>query len=1412
MSLADLEIKSKARILLGRIKLSNNPDLTTAISGANQNDLIAIYSEALILLIEDTSNPNAMMHTSRLFEKVHILENDILNYKDSNGNTPLHIAAMTPSLSNELQNSIIAKTHNANTLDIQNKLGQTALHLSEIHSNKEFSHILLRSNADAQIKDHKGQAAIDIAVKKNLFSTNYYLTHAINNHLSDNLNKAIYANSTSLDRRVNITDRFTKKEEKELISLLAYSAYIHAEQKQNAEAKKVLEELLQLKYGSARYVFNPNEQTQYNKTSMIHKAAELNSAETIRTFYQHRKDTDFNLQNRNGETPLLVALKKQNHDAVIALLEILLQQRINPNVKIDENLADKILVDAAKNNNIDLAHFALQRGANINTLDEGLYPITRAIQNGHLQMVQFLLKQQGVKVEVSELQTALNLSNGQTKKQILEALQPHANEILIQAAKVGNIKNAQLALEAGANPFYIDSQSTYQFTAIYYATQNNDSAIINALLFKDRRLIDTKDSAGFKPIHIAAYYGKKAALSALLSVNKDQMNALNSNGQSPLTLAIKQRHVTIVQKLAQQKDIIVGIAEFEAALSLPNGQTKQQILEALQPYANNFLINAIQKQNVQNVQLALNTGANHNGIYDQKHKASPFHLATYFNNTDIMNLLVSRDASINVVDKFGNNPIHSAASLGHINAINFLINKDSNLLNAKNQNELSPLSCSITHERIDMIGHLLSRGAKISYAEIDSALELENQHSKIQILEILAQYYPNLLLLKAIEANDLAAVKIAIKYGANVNHKGQNDITPLHLASVLGYKEVVRYLLDKNADPNVHNQIDSDTPLHTAAYHGHTEIIDLLINNKTPANLDACNNHDQLPIDVARSENQNNAVRLLLRHANELLLKASENGNEKNVQIALDAGANAIETTNTDGQNAIHLAAKNGHQAAAYFLILDNIDLLNKPNKHGQSPLMIAIINNKTEMVKFLLAQGADVNCQNENGSSPLHQAAIKGHENIVKLLLKKGANPNSTENNMKISATQLAILIQNKNILNSLLEVANINNPIALDQEGNTTLNYAMIHYDRSQKSKDIILSVLEKCDTKHINTKNNAKCSSLKYAVLYNEKDLVEALLQKGAEVDIDVLQASENSSNTIKELLKPYANQLLLDAAKNNNVERTETALKAGATIDFQDESGMTPLHHAALKGHESVVKKLLENNANPNATDKDNYTPLHTAATKNNTNIISNLINNGANLSISCIDGTPLDVANHHRQTEVAVILEFRNRLNEEFIRAVRLNRIETATDLLNRGAQINGKDSCGSTALHYAANNGFDDLINILLHNKADIHAKDQQGKTPLMQAIYANHHSSYDLLLKKGANKLDEQAVDLPANRSLSQPPILSSFNSSIASEHIDRKTVLENDAISPKKKGAFVMITAENQEEKTYAYSFDKP
>src|SRR5271163_1121233 len=73
-------------------------------------------------------------------------------------------------------------------------------------------------------------------------------------------------------------------------------------------------------------------------------------------------------------------------------------------------------------------------------------------------------------------------------------------------------------------------------------------------------------------------------------------------------------------------------------------------------------------------------------------------------------------------------------------------------------------------------------------------------------------------------------------------------------------------------------------------------------------------------------------------------------------------------------------------------------------------------------------------------------------------------------------------------------------------------------------------------------------------------------------------------------------------------------------------------------------------------------------------------------------------------------------------------------------LLEKGADVAGKDRSGRTALSLAAMKGHEAGMELLLEKGADVECRSNGGRTPLWWAAKKGHDAAVKLLLEKGAN------------------------------------------------------------------------
>ena len=129
-----------------------------------------------------------------------------------------------------------------------------------------------------------------------------------------------------------------------------------------------------------------------------------------------------------------------------------------------------------------------------------------------------------------------------------------------------------------------------------------------------------------------------------------------------------------------------------------------------------------------------------------------------------------------------------------------------------------------------------------------------------------------------------------------------------------------------------------------------------------------------------------------------------------------------LEEKDKNGQTALHLAAKNGHQNALLLLLNAKANYMTKDN-YGNTPLHLCAGYGHLSCTKALLYlaehQSYDLNISSQNfkGDTPLHLAGKHGFINIVKLLVEYGADRMLTNQNGETPSC-VASSVKIKNLL----------------------------------------------------------------------------------------------------------------------------------------------------------------------------------------------------------------------------------------------------------------------------------------------------------------------------------------------------------------------------------------------------------
>jgi ankyrin repeat protein len=510
---------------------------------------------------------------------------------------------------------------------------------------------------------------------------------------------------------------------------------------------------------------------------------------------------------------------------------------------------------------------------------------------------------------------------------------------------------------------------------------------------------------------------------------------------------------------------------------------------------------------------------------------------------------------------------------------------------------------------------LLQQGADVNAAEGDgmTALHWAAEHGDHELAAVLL----------ASGANPAAATRI-----------GRH--TPLHVAAKSGYPRVVRLLVDAKADVNVLTTTGA-APIHFAAASGSSEAVTILLDAGADPNVREPQ-WGQTPLMFAAAAGRTDAVnRLLARGADvratakvvDISARNRQDGAEsraRNARIAeiqkqlaaakaaaasaaggsaaarpprgrgdADSGGEPEPLGYADlvgaqgGLSALLLASREGFDETVIALLDGGADINQVSAADHTSPLLMATINGHFDLAMQLLARGADVRLASDAGATPLYgvlnmQWAPKarhpqpahymqqttGYLEVAEALLKAGADPNAR------LRKSLWYTTYNRDLL-------------GVDRTGSTPFWWAAYTLD----------------------------------------VPAMKMLLRYGADPNIGTAKVAERYEEGGPDPSGPDRSGMPPIPWYGPAVAPIHAASGVGYGLGF---AGNT--HRHVPDGWLPAVKFLVEElGADVNARDHNGYTPLHHAASRGDNELIRYLVSKGADVkAVSRSGQTTVDMAN------------------------------------------------------------------------------------------------------------------------------------------------------------------------------------
>ncbi len=523
----------------------------------------------------------------------------------------------------------------------------------------------------------------------------------------------------------------------------------------------------------------------------------------------------------------------------------------------------------------------------------------------------------------------------------------------------------------------------------------------------------------------------------------------------------------------------------------------------------------------------------------------------------------------------------------------------------------SPIADAAMRGDVAAIRASLQQGADVNAAQGDgmTALHWAAESGNEQLAQVLLKSGANTTVVTRIgrytplhiaaKGGHAVLVRLLADAKADVNATTTTGAAPLHFAAASGSSETITILLDKGADVNAREPQWGQTPLMFAAGSGRTDAVKVLLARGADAkaagkvvDISARNREDGTEsrarnARVAEIQKQLAAAKAKAPAGSAPAARGRRGGDDNGGEPEPLGYADLVGSHG--GLTALLLAAREGFEDTAFTLVDGGADINQVSASDHTSPLLMATINGHFDLAARLLARGADVRIISDAGATPLY-----GVLNMQ--WAPKARHPQPADYmQQKIGYLELA---------EAFLKAGSDPNARLRKSLWYTTYNRDLLGVDRSGATPFWL-------------------------AAYTLDIPAMKLLLKYGADPNIPTMKVAERYEEGGPDPSGPDRSGLMAIPWNGPAVLPIHAASGVGYGLGF---AGNT--HRHVPDGWVPAVKFLVEElGADVNARDHNGYTPLHHAAARGDNDLIRYLVSKGADVKAVARSGqTTVDMAN------------------------------------------------------------------------------------------------------------------------------------------------------------------------------------